>query len=184
MKLFAKLTALTLGIGVVLVVVSFLPRPAGGTAPTPVTVTNASVPIRQATANSVTISCPGPYYVTSSCIYTAGTPPASKSLGDTVFPLPSGDRLVVTDISWTLSCGSDSASPGDTVAVSITTSVGTLYQGVAVLDAAGVIGGRADHFTSGLVLTSLASPSFIETTYDVATCSPAISAMLQGYMAD
>jgi hypothetical protein len=136
--------------------------------------------VTQATANYVTVSCPGPSYVISSCIYVAGTPPAHVPLGSTVFPLPSGENLVVTDISWTFGCGGQSGSPGDTVLAELTNSLGTLYAGVAVLDAAGVVGGRADHFTSGLVLN--ATPTWESITYDIASCTPVTSAIMQGYM--
>jgi hypothetical protein len=195
MKHFAKFVVLTLGVGVVVVVVSLLPRPrvaaAGDTSATPVTVTNTQnvhvtntpLPtqmVTQATANYVTVSCPGPSYVISSCIYVAGTPPAHVPLGSTVFPLPSGENLVVTDISWTFGCGGQSGSPGDTVLVELTNSLGTLYAGVAVLDAAGVVGGRVDHFTSGLVLN--ATPTWESITYDIASCTPVTSAIMQGYM--
>jgi hypothetical protein len=195
MKHFAKLIVLTLGIGVVVVVVSLLPRPrvaaAGETPATPVTVTNTpnvhvtntplpTQTVTQATANYVTVSCPGPIYVIASCIYVAGTPPAHVSLGSTVFPLPSGENFVVTDISWTFGCGEQSGSPGNTVLVELTNSLGTLYAGVAVLDASGIVGGRADHFTSGLVLN--ATPNWESITYDLNSCNPATSAVMQGYM--
>jgi hypothetical protein len=146
-------------------------------------VTNTPLPVQtvtQATANYVTVSCPVGNYVISSCIYAAGTPPAHVSLGSTVFPLPSGESFVVTDISWTFGCGPYSNSAGDTVGVELTNSLGTLYSSVAILDAPGAWAGRADHFTSGLVLTG--NPSWGGTVYDVDVCTPITGVIMQGYM--
>lgn len=138
-------------------------------------------PVKQSTANYLTISCPGADI--PSCYYVTNAPSFSFQ-GGRVFPIPAGDQLVVTDMAWSVRCYSP-GTPGQAAEfyLILTNTTDQLFSDVALFDSQGVAAGRTEHFTSGLVLTN--NPPSVN--YDVITeftgsCpTPATSLHFYGY---
>jgi hypothetical protein len=168
MKSWSKRIAMRVGGVVVAALLMALasPKVTHAIVSTLVTVANTTanpVPTQEAKDNYITLSLSNPESLTFDEIMPDGTIVSN-------YAVPSGEKLVITDISWTTVCVSGlgatcNKSAGDQVFIELTAQNATLYFSQAYYAGNYILSaGSKESLRSGIVVAQVPTPTFYDGT--------------------